>query len=65
MTQYSDVRGGKSDDERLTRRSGTLLMRNDRRIVIVCALSFRKVEFARTSKAARIRSIIVCRMSPC
>lgn len=57
--QYSEVRGGKSEAENVARRSGILLMRNDLRIVIDWARSFRNVAFAKTSKAARIRSIIV------
>lgn len=64
MTQYSGVRGGNSDDERVVRSNGTLLMRNDRNIVVVCARSLCIVAFANTSKEARIRSIIVCWISP-
>ena len=47
------------------RRRGILLIRNDLRIVVVCAFSLRKVALARISKAARIRSTIVDWISPC
>lgn len=60
MIQYSEVNGGNKDDVRVVRSNGTLFMRNDRKIVVAWARSFRKVAFAKTSKEARIRSIIVC-----
>lgn len=59
VIQYSEVRGGNNDAERVVRRRGILLMRNDLRIVVACARSLLNVAFARTSKAARIRSMIV------
>jgi len=59
VIQYSDVRGGNNDAESVARRRGILLIRNDLRIVIDWARSFRNVAFASTSKAARIRSIKV------
>ena len=34
VMQYSEVRGGKSDDESVVRSNGILLMRNDRKIVV-------------------------------
>jgi hypothetical protein len=60
VMQYSAVSGGKRDEESVARRSGILLMRNDRRIVVDWTFSLRKVAFARISKAARMRSTIVC-----
>jgi hypothetical protein len=59
VMQYSDVRGGNNDAESVERRRGVLLIRNDLRIVIDWARSFRNVAFASISKAARMRSIIV------
>jgi hypothetical protein len=59
VIQYSEVRGGNNDGERVARRSGILLIRNDLRMVMNAARSFRNVAFASISKAARIRSIIV------
>jgi hypothetical protein len=59
VIQYSDVRGGNSDAESVARSKGILLIRNDLRIVIDWARSFRNVAFASISKAARIRSTIV------
>ncbi len=64
LTQYSDVRGGNSEDERVDSKRGILLMRKHLRIVVDWARSLRNVAFARISKAARIRSIILERMSP-
>jgi hypothetical protein len=64
VTQCSGVRGGKSDEESVARSSGILLIKNDRRMVVDWALSLRNVAFARISKAARMRSTIVCWMSP-
>jgi hypothetical protein len=58
------VSGGNNDDERVARRRGTLLMRKDLRIVVAWTFSFRNVAFARTSNAARIRSIMVDWISP-
>jgi hypothetical protein len=58
VIQYSGVRGGKNDAERVARSRGTLLMRNERRMVVVCACSFRNLAFARMSKDARIRSMV-------
>ena len=57
--QYSEVSGGKYDAERVDMSRGSLLMRNERRMVVVWAGSLRKVAFARTSKDARMRSIVV------
>ena len=59
VIQYSEVRGGNNDAERVARRSGILLIRNDLRMVMNAARSFRNVAFASISKAARIRSIMV------
>jgi hypothetical protein len=58
VIQYSDVRGENSDAESVARRIGILLTRNDLRIVMDWARSFRNVAFANMSKAARVRSII-------
>lgn len=35
VMQYSDVRGGKNEADRVVMSKGTLLMRNDRRRVVV------------------------------
>lgn len=64
MIQYSGVRGGNKDEDKVDSRRGILLMRKDRRISVVGAFSLRKFAFANMSKDARIRSIIVCRISP-
>ena len=64
VMQYSEVRGGKSDAESVDRRSGILLTRKERRIVVAWRVSFRKFALARISNAARTRSTIVDCMSP-
>lgn len=64
VMQYSEVSGGKNDAESVVRSSGTLLIKNDRRIVVVCPRSVRDVAFARMSKEARIRSMAVDCTSP-
>jgi hypothetical protein len=65
VMQYSEVSGGKNDAESVVRSRGTLLIKNDRRIVVVCPRSVRDVAFARISKEARIRSVAVDWRSPC
>ena len=62
--QNSDVSGGKNDAARVVRSSGTLLMRNDRSMVVDCVRSDRDVAFAKTSKEPRMRSIAVDCTSP-
>ena len=62
--QYSDVRGGKNDADRVVRSRGTLLIRKERRRVVVCADSLCSFALARMSKDARIRSIAVDWTSP-
>jgi hypothetical protein len=62
--QYSEVRGGKSDDERVVNNNGILLIKNDLKMLTVCARSLRNVAFASTSNAAKIRSTIVDCISP-
>ena len=64
MIQYSEVRGGKKEAERVDMRRGTLLTRNDRRIVTDRGRSLRNVAFANISKDARMRSIVVDCTSP-
>lgn len=64
VIQYSDVSGGKNDREREVRSRGTLLLRNDRRRVVVCTGSLCSFAFAKMSKDARIRSIVVDCTSP-
>jgi hypothetical protein len=64
VMQYSDVSGGKRDAESVASKRGILLIRNDLRIVADWAFSFLKVALARISKAARIRSTMVDRISP-
>lgn len=64
VMQYSDVSGGKSCEHRVVSITGILLIRNDRRTIVVWGFSLRKVAFARISNAARIRSIIVVSRSP-
>jgi len=59
VIQYSDVRGGNNEAERVARSRGILLIRKHLRIVMNAARSFRNVAFARISNAASIRSIIV------
>ena len=59
VMQYSEVSGGKNDAERVVRSKGTLLIKNDRRMVAVCPRSVRDVAFARISNEARIRSMAV------
>jgi hypothetical protein len=41
VMQYSEVSGGKNDAERVEIKRGTLLIRNERRMVIVSFFSFR------------------------
>lgn len=65
VMQYSEVSPGKNDPERVVSNRGTLLIKNDRSMVVVCTPSPRDVAFARTSNEARIRSIAVDRTSPC
>ena len=64
VIQYSDVRGGKNDADRPVRSKGTLLIRNERRIVVVCARSLCSFALAKMSKEASIRSMVVDCISP-
>lgn len=64
MIQYSDVKGGKNDAASVDIRSGTLLIKNERRTVIASFFSLRNVALANISKDARIRSIVVVCKSP-
>lgn len=64
VMQYSDVRGGKNDADRVVRSKGTLLVRNDRRMAVVCAGSLCSLALANMSKEARIRSMVVVCTSP-
>lgn len=64
VMQNSDVRGGKNDAERAVRSRGTLLIRNERRRVVVCTASLCSFALAKMSKDARIRSIAVDCTSP-
>lgn len=64
VTQYSDVRGGKKDADRVVRSRGTLLTRKERRRVVVCVDSLCSFALAKMSKDARIRSIAVDWASP-
>ena len=64
VMQYSDVSGGKKDAESAVRRRGTLLTKNDRRIIVACPRSVRDVAFANMSKEARIKSMAVDCTSP-
>jgi hypothetical protein len=59
--QGSGLSGGNIEVERTERSSGTLLLRNERRIVVVWIFSFRKVALANMSKDDRINSMhVVC-----
>lgn len=62
--QYSAVSGGKNEAERVVIRRGILFMRNERIMVVVCSFSLRTVAFARISKDANMRSIVVDCTSP-
>lgn len=64
VMQNSDVKGGKKDVASVETSKGTLLIRNDRSIVVVCGPSFRKVALAKTSNDASIRSTVVDWTSP-
>ena len=64
VMQYSAVRGGNRDEDKVDSRRGILLMTNDLRTVVDCARSFRDCAFARISKAASIISTMVDRISP-
>jgi hypothetical protein len=62
--QYSDVNGGKNDADKVLRIRGTLLIRNERRIVRVCPRSLCSFALAKMSKDARIRSMVIDCTSP-
>lgn len=64
VIQNSEVRGGKKDAASVETSNGTLLIKNDRSIVVVCCPSFRKVALAKTSNDASIRSTVVDWTSP-
>lgn len=64
VIQYSDVRGGKKDADRVVSRSGTLLTIKDRNRVVVCVDSLCNFALAKRSKDARIKSMVVDCRSP-
>ncbi len=64
VMQYSGVSGGYNDAERVVRSRGTLFIKKDLSIVVVCPRSVRDVALARMSKEARIKSMAADCTSP-
>ncbi len=64
VMQNSGVSGGNNDVERADKSKGILLMRNDRRTIVVWGDSFRNIALARTSNEDVISSIHVVWISP-
>jgi hypothetical protein len=64
VIQYWGVRGANIESAKVASNNGSLLIRYDRSRCPVFWPSFRKTALARTSKEARIRSIVVFWISP-